>query len=161
MCDDKNIKFNLNENNEKDSSSSINQKDIDIINNNTQKGPFNITKERKLGRKTKNSCQKGVHDKYSYDNMTKKLKQLIMNSILNFVNATKIIEEKETSTQKRKKDSKWKANLTPCLDKIDQNVIGNIEVEYNINLLKLTLKEIFSQGITSKIKKFKKDYKKI
>ena len=112
ICDDKNIKFDLNESNEKDSSSSINQKDINIINTNTQKGPFNITKERKLGRKTKNSCQKGDHDKYSYDNMTKKLKQLLMNSFLNFVNANIIEEEKETSTQKRKKDSKWKVNLT-------------------------------------------------
>jgi len=160
ICDDKNIKFDLNESNEKDSSSSINQKDINIINTNTQKGPFNITKERKLGRKTKNSCQKGDHDKYSYDNMTKKLKQLLMNSFLNFVNANIIEEEREASTQKRKKDSKWKVNLTPCLVKIDQNIIGNIKVEYNLNLLNLTLKEIFSQDITSKIKKFNKDYNK-
>ena len=92
--------------------------------------------------------------------MTKKLKQLLMNSILNFVNTTIIKEEKETSAQKRKKNSKWKVNLTPCLVKIDQNIIGNIKVEYNLNLLNLKLKEIFSQDITSKIKKFNKDYNK-
>ena len=160
ICDDKNIKFNLNESNKEDISSSKNHKDIDINNPNTQKGPFIITKERKLGRKTKNCCQKGAHDKYSYDNMTKKLKQLLMNSILNFVNTTIMEEEKETSAEKRKKDYKWKVNLTPCLVKIDQNIIGNIKVEYNLNLLNLTLKEIFSQNITSKIKKLKKDYNK-
>ena len=160
ISDDKEVNLDLNESNEKDNSSSINQKAIDFTNPDTQKGPFNITKERKLGRKTKNSCQKGAHDKYSYDNMTKKLKQLLMNSILNFVNITLIKEEKETSAHKRKKNNKWKVNLTPCLVKIDQNILGNIKVEYNINLLNLPLKEIFSQDITSKIKKFSKDYNK-
>ena len=159
-CDNKEVKLDLNESNEKDNSCSINQKAIDFTNPNTQKGPFNITKEKKLGRKTKNSCQKGAHDKYSYDNMTKKLKQLLMNSILNFVNINLIEEEKETSAHKRKKNNKWKVNLTPCLVKIDQNIIGNIKVEYNINLLNSTLKEIFSQDITSKIIKFSKDYNK-
>ena len=67
---DKHLKLDLNEGNEKDSSSSQNQK-ANIINPNTLKGPFNISKEKKLGRKTKNSCRKGVHDKFSYDNMTK------------------------------------------------------------------------------------------
>ena len=76
IYDDKEVKLDINESNEKDNNSSINQKVIDFTNPNPQKGPFNITKERKLGRKTKNSCQKGAHDKYSYDNMTKKLKQL-------------------------------------------------------------------------------------
>jgi hypothetical protein len=160
ISNEKDLKFNLNEVNEQESNSSIYQKAIDISSNNTQKGPFSITKERKLGRKTKNSCQKGAHDKYCYDNMTKKLKQLLMNSILNFVNTTIIKEEKETSAQKRKKNSKWKVNLTPCLVKIDQNIIGNIKVEYNISLLNLSLKEILSKDITSKIKKFDKDYNK-
>ena len=160
ISDDKEVNLDLNESIEKDNSSSINQKAIIFTNANAQKGPFNITKERKLGRKTKNSCQKGAHDKYSYDNMTKKLKQLLMNSILNFVNINLIEEEKETSAHKRKKNNKWKVNLTPCLVKIDQSIIGNIKVEYNINLLNLTLKEIFSQDITSKIKKFSKDYNK-
>ena len=50
--------------------------------------------------------------------------------------------------------------MTPCLVKIDQNIIGNIKVEYNISLLNLSLKEILSKDITSKIKKFDKDYNK-
>ena len=43
---DKHLKLDLNEGNETDSSSSLNQK-ANIINPNTQKGPFNITKEKK------------------------------------------------------------------------------------------------------------------
>ena len=160
ISNDKEVKSVLNESNDKEDSDPIIQKAIDISNPHTQKGPFSITKERKLGRKTKNSCQKGAHDKYSYDNMTKKLKQLLINSILNFVNTVLIEEEKDTSTLKRKKDSKWKVNLTPCLVKIDQNIIGNIKVEYNKNLLNLSLKEIFSNDITSKITSLSKDFNK-
>lgn len=160
ISNDKEDKLELNESNDKGASDLIIQKAIDITKSNIQKGPFNITKERKLGRKTKNSCQKGAHDKYCYDNMTKKLKQLLINSILNFVNTILIEEEKDSSTQKRKKISKWKVNLTPCLVKIDQNIIGNIKVEYNKNLLNLPLKEIFSKDITSKITKLSKDFNK-
>ncbi len=69
--------------------------------------------------------------------------------------------KKKRKLVNKKKDRKWRVNLTPCLVKIDQSIIGNIKVEYNINLLNLTLKEIFSQDITSKLKKFKKDYNKI
>jgi len=160
ISNDKEAKLDLNESNDKGDSDPVIQKAIDISNPNTQKGPFSITKERKLGRKTKISCQKGAHDKYSYDNMTKKLKQLLINSILNFVNTVLLEEEKDTSTQKRKKDSKWKVNLTPLLVKIDQHIIGNIKVEYNKNLLNLSLKEIFSNDITSKITSLSKDFNK-
>ena len=161
ICNDQEIKSNLNESNENNNSSSINQEAIVSTNTKSQKGPFKITKERKLGRKRRNCCQKGFHNKYSYDNMTKKLKQLLINSILNYVNTSLIIEEeKDTSNQKRKKNTKWKVNSIPTLVKIDQNIIGNIKVEYNINLLRLQLKEILSKDITSKIKKLGKDYNK-
>ena len=44
--------------------------------------------------------------------------------------------------------------------KINQEIIGNIDREYNLNLLNLELKEIYSNNITPKIKNLKKDYNK-
>ena len=161
LSNDKDLKLDLNEIKEKGNSSSINQKDINIINPNTQKGPFNIIKKNKLGRKRKISCHKGVHDKFSYDNMTKKLKKFLLNSILKFVNSFIIKEEEmDTSVQKRKKNNKCKVISKSILFQIDQNIIKDITREYNINLLNLTLKEIFSKDITLKIKKKEKDSNK-
>jgi hypothetical protein len=161
LSNDKDLKLDLNEIKEKGNSSSINQKDINIINPNTQKGPFNIVKKNKLGRKRKISGQKGVHDKFSYDNMTKKLKKFLINSILKFVNSFIIKEEEmDTSVQKRKKNNKCKVISKSILFQIDQNIIKDITREYNINLLNLTLKEIFSKDITPKVKKLGKNYNK-
>ena len=153
ISNDKDIKLYLNESNEKESSLSINQKPINSVNPKTQKGPFNITKKKKLGRKRKNSYQKGKHNKYSYDNMTRKLKQILINLLLIFVNNSIIKEEEiDMSIQKRKKNNKWNVNSISILEKIDQNIIRDINREYNLNLLNLTLKEIFSEDISLKIK---------
>ena len=83
--------------------------------------------------------------------MTKKLKPLLINSILNFVNTTIIKEETDTSI---------KVNSISLLVKIDQKIIGNTNREFNLNLLNSTLKEIFSKDITSKIKQKDKNYNK-
>ena len=106
-----------------------------------------------MGRKRKNSYQKGKHNKYSYDNMTRKLKQILINLLLIFVNNSIIKEEEiDMSIQKRKKNNKWNLNSISILEKIDQNIIRDINREYNLNLLNLTLKEIFSEDISLKIK---------
>ena len=162
LSNEKDIKLDLNESNEKDKYFSINEKPKESINHKTQKGPFNIIKKIKLGRKTRNSCQKGKHNKYSYDNMTRKLKQILINLILNFVNNSIIKEEEiDMSIQKRKKRNKWEVNSIHILKKINQDIIKNINREYNLKLLYSKLKEILSENITGKIKKnLKKDYNK-
>ena len=83
--------------------------------------------------------------------MTKKLKPLLINSILNFVNTAIINEVTDTSI---------KVNSISLLVKIDQKIIGNTTREFNLNLLNSTLKEIFSNDITSKIKEKEKNYNK-
>ena len=105
ISNDKDIKLDLNESNEKNNSGSINPKAINIIYPNTQKGPFNIIKKKKLGRKRRINGQKGKHNKYCYDNITRKLKGLLINNyILNFVNT--IIKEGEKSKSIKKKRKK-------------------------------------------------------
>ena len=161
LSNEKDIKLDLNESNEKDNYFSINEKPKESINLKTQKGPFNIIKKKRLGRKRRNNCQKGKHNKYSYDNMTRKLKQILINLILNFVNNS-IIKEEEIgmSIQKRKKRNKWEVNSIYILKKINQDIISKINREYNLNLLSSKLKDIFSQDITQKINSLDKDYNK-
>ena len=106
---------------------------------NSNDDTYIIIKKKQLGRKRRNSA----YNKYRIDNISKKLKHLLMNSILNFVNAS--LKEEQMGTN--------------MLVKIDQNIIRNAK-EYNLNLLSLTLKEIFSRDITSKIKKLDKNYNK-
>ena len=93
-----------------------------------------------LGKKRRN----GTPNKYSYDNITKKLKALLMKSILNFVNNS--LKEEQMGKSK--------------LVKISENIIRNIYRENNLNLLCLTLKEIFSNDISLKIKRLDKNYNK-
>ena len=93
-----------------------------------------------LGKKRRN----GTPNKYSYDNITKKLKALLMKSILNFVNNS--LKEEQMGKSK--------------LVKISENIIRNIYRENNLNLLCLTLKEIFSNDISLKIKRLYKNYNK-
>ena len=93
-----------------------------------------------LGKKRRN----GTPNKYSYDNITKKLKALLMKSILNFVNNS--LKEEQMGKSK--------------LVKISENIIRNIYRENNLNLLCLTLKEIFSNDINLKIKRLDKNYNK-
>lgn len=160
---DKDVKLDLNENNDRDGKDSLNQKAINITNPNTQKYIFNISKNKKLGRKRKNCCLKGVHDKYAQDNMIKKVKGMVINStLLSFVNNSLIEEETDNNALKRKNNNEWKVNTTSILFKIDQNIIKNINREDSLNLLKLPLKEIYSNNISSKIKqKFENSNKKL
>ena len=67
-----------------------------------------------------------------------------MKSILNFVNNS--LKEEQMGKSK--------------LVKISENIIRNIYRENNLNLLCLTLKEIFSNDISLKIKRLDKNYNK-
>ena len=161
VSNDKDTKLDLNESNEKNNSGSINPKVINIIYPNIQKGPFNIIKKKKLGRKRRINGQKGKHNKFCYDNITRKLKGLLINNyILNFVNTIIKEGEKSKSIKKREKNNKLEENKISVLVKINQEIIENIDREYNLNLLNLELKEIYSNNITPKIKNLKKDYNK-
>ena len=103
----------------------------------------NILKKKKSrGRKTKDSEERGTHNKESFDNLTRKIKVLDLKSFLDYFN-NKIKDIYKDSESK----SSWK------LEKLNQSQVSKANLEYNRIFFKKTLKEIFSDTITSKWKK--------
>lgn len=96
-----------------------------------------------LGRKRKGSLIKGKHDKYSNDNLFRKVKSNLLDIIYEFLN-NKIIEV-------YKDNPKYyiKKNI---LKKIEQDQIVNSQIKFNKEFLSKTLKEIFSVDISHKYK---------
>lgn len=124
---------------------------------NTKEGLiFQISKELKqniVGRKRKND-KGGKHNKYSYDNVTRKLKTKLFESILSFLNSSLVPVQIENP----KKYSKKILYSKPFFLKISQEIIKDINVENNKKLLKSTLKEIFSNNVSIKFGNYGLDY---
>ena len=97
-----------------------------------------ITKEKK-------------HTKFSYDNLKRKCKHLVIENVLDFIN-NKIYEaydgNKSFGLTKKK------------LMKLNQNQKTNADVDFNKKLLTMTVRDIFSQNITRKIRLFESDHNK-
>lgn len=121
---------------------------------------FKITKEMKqnrnvVGRKRKDGMG-GKHNKYCYDNVTRKLKTKLFESILNYLNSS--LEKVEI--ENTKKYSKKKLYSKPFFLKINQDIIKDINVDNNNKLLKSTLKEIFSTNVSKKMENYGLDHNK-
>lgn len=104
---------------------------------------------KKRGRKKKGSLTKGKHDKYSEDNVFRKIKSNLLKFLLIFINS--IIKEiyEDESDYDMEKDKLMQINQ-------EQTVCSNIE--FNKNFYKETLENIFSVKISSKYKKFNPDH---
>lgn len=100
-----------------------------------------------LGRKRKkdNNIEnnKAKHNKYSIDNITRKINNKLFDSILNILNLS-LNEERENE----------------IFIKIEQKTIININVNYIKNLLKTKLKYIFSKNISKKYINYGLDHNK-
>ena len=100
----------------------------------------------KLGRKR--NGESGTHNKFSFDNMTRKLKPILIDVILKFLN------EKITESNP----------LNLKLAKINQKQATNSSKSFNQNLLNKSLKDIMSENVTKKctviIEKYGIDYNK-
>ena len=123
-------------------------------------GPiFKIFKEFKnenliqAGRKRKNE-ESGKHDKYSYDNVTRKIKTKLFESILTVLNGS--IEK--VQIENPKKYSKKILYSKDFFLKVDQEIIKDINVENNKKLLKTQLKDIFSEKVSKKVERYGLDY---
>ena len=108
-------------------------------------------KKRKLGRKR---TEIGKHNKFCKDNLTRKLKGKLFDAILNYINASFVTNKFEI----------FKTNLNikkkPFFLKIKQDIIKNINVNFNLNLLNSKLKKIFSNEISKKVISFGLNYNK-
>ena len=117
---------------------------------------FKITKEKKnnfVGNKRKRT-NGGKHNKFCYDNVTRKFKTKFFESLLSYLNSsTEKIEIENT-----KKFSKKKVYSKPIFLKINQEIIKNINVDFNQKLLKSTIKEIFSNNISTKMQNYRPDH---
>ena len=166
----------INEQDEYDYSPQINEKKAVTELNNISKektrfstnfkkdGPiFKIFKEFKseniiqAGRKRKNEeSGNGKHDKYCYDNLTRKLKTKLFESILIVLNAS----INKVQIENPKKYSKKILYSRDFFLKVDQEIIKDINVENNKQLLKTQLKDIFSKKVSKKVERFGLDYNK-
>ena len=101
------------------------------------------------GRKLKNSKEQGFHNKFTFDNIIRKIKAISMKSFFNFFN-NKIKEVYKDSEVK----SLW------GLKKLNQSQIKNSNIEYNRLFFEKSLKDIFSDNITTKWKTEERDHNK-
>ena len=104
---------------------------------------FIVEKNNKRGRKT-NSTNRKTHDKHKSDNIIIKIKAKLFKYALIFVN--KLLNMNEENK----------------LLKLDYKYINKLKIKDDLNLLEMTLRDFFSQNISSKynISKEKLDYNK-
>ena len=111
------------------------------------KNVFQIALLKKVGRKPKASIIKGIHTKFSKDNILRKIKVKFFHKLINYLNS--IIISKYINRIKKFK---------PLAGKISQNNT----ISFNQKLLNSKLKDIFSlYEINRKFRLFGKYYNKI
>lgn len=121
--------------------------------------------KKKLGRKrfctseepTENKQKnEKTHDKYSSDNVNKKIKRILIEKVTSFVNNAMVEEiqleetEKEDTFPKEKKRKRKFEFHQGLLLKITQEVSTNTTIEYNLELLTKTIREILSNDLCKK-----------
>lgn len=108
-----------------------------------------------LGRKRKNSLEVGKHGKYAGDNMTRKMKVILKDNLLNFINST-IKETLNLSTIILNGNKYDKENIK--LLNINQKIIIDTTVNGNKKFLALKIKDIFSQDISRSFSSFPSNF---
>ena len=110
----------------------------------------NIIRHNRFGRKSKNSQNEGLHDKYSQDNILRKIKCNILLNLSKYINNIihKVYEGKIKNGILEKK-----------LKKLSQKKIFS-NSKNNKEFLNKTLKDIFSENISSKYKSYSIDHNK-
>ena len=114
-----------------------------------------MSREVAKGRKNKFKLS-GKHNKFCPDNIIRRIKTNLFDALLRFVNASIKEEEIEISEKKTQK----KITKKPFLLKINQEMIKNITVQFNIDLLDKKLKIIFSQDVAKKVENYGLDFNK-
>ena len=105
-------------------------------------------------RKTFNDSDKESkkkHTKFSFDNLKRECKHLVIENVLKFIN-NKIFEEYEGNIDN--------GLLKKKLMKLNQSQKTNSDVKFNQAFIYKTLKEILSQNITTKITVYAQDHNK-
>jgi len=102
-------------------------------------------------RNDNNKKQSSKHTKYSYDNLKRECKHLVIENVMKFIN-NKIYEVYEGNINN--------GLLKKKLLKLNQAQKINADVEFNKIFLNKTLKDILSQNITKQITLYEPDHNK-
>ena len=130
-------------------SSKFNQGNFNQIKNNNE--TTYIKKEKKRGRKLKSSSEKRKNNKFRQDNMIRRIKTMILKNIYNYLNSfINAVYNGNIGDGKNKKK----------LLKLRYKQVLESKADENINFLKKTLKDLFSDNITTKYKNFGLDFNK-
>ncbi len=132
---------------------SVESKNVNIEINNEEKSNisnksnlFVVKSKKKIGRKPKKSVIRGIHTKFSNDNILRKIKVKFNKRLIDYINS--IIISKNIKKLKK---------IKPLKGQISQNNT----IKYNIKLLNSKLKDIISSTeINGKYKLFEKYYNK-
>ena len=120
----------------------------DIKNN---KKLFTISTKPLLGRKKKFEKNKGKHNKFSDDNLRKKVKHLVIRSVMNYIN------KKIESSYNDKINNKIIQIKFLTLNKKQKS---NSDVDYNKDFLNKKIGDILSDKISKKYTNHKEDHNK-
>ena len=110
-----------------------------------------------LGRKKKNSGEKGKHDKYSENNMSRKIKVIIKNEVLELINKE---IRKLNLTNIMIKEKRYKYDEIKLLN-IKQTQIEDTTVDGTNKFLTLKIKDILSEDISKNYKSHPLDFNAI
>ena len=113
------------------------------------KRPFK--EKKKLGRKIKSDKILGEHNKYSDDNILRKLKNAVLNYVFEHINS-KITEKYYDEYQNSIKEK--------LLFRLQQKPLERGKADYNKELLNRTLSSIFSEKISSKYSRHSPNHNK-
>jgi hypothetical protein len=97
----------------------------------------------------------GKHNKFSSDNMVRKIKVYLFCVLLRFINAS--IKQESRNEEQNPEEKNYSKEF---LVKVNQELIINIKVDYNLKLLDSKLQNIFSNDISQKVKAFDLDKNK-
>ena len=150
----KNIFEERNDKKEKESDTIIDKNYKELIQSKIKKNLFSKRpfKEKKvLGRKKKENEGLGEHNKFSDDNIIRKIKHVILDSVMKFINK-KIHNLYSYESQKEKKERQ--------LFKLKQNSKINSRISYIKEFLDKKLVEIFYDDISSKYSRFPTNHNK-
>lgn len=103
----------------------------------------------KLGRKTKNCTETGIHTKYKEDNMLRKIKVILKNSFMDFIN-TKMEEIFQKNSRIIIDGKEYKIKLL----NLRQDIVKNINVEFNKKLLNERIKDFFNYKISTSFRNY-------
>ena len=104
-----------------------------------------------LSNKTKNSGENSFNNKFKDDNIRRKCKHLVLDSIFDFIN-NKIIELYNNNI--------GKGIFKKQLQKLNKKQKSESNIKFNQEFLNRTIKDIFSDDISKRIYNYPKDFNK-